>query len=103
LQSETKHATLDVLPTGEDAPAGQLRHADTAVVVEYVPAMHCVHNSLPLELLYFPTTHAVHGPPVGPVYPGSQATIQAAIDELATAEIKPVVHTVHWAVPVTSL
>jgi hypothetical protein len=28
-----------------------------------------VHVALPVTVLYFPTTHAAHGAPSGPVYP----------------------------------
>jgi hypothetical protein len=40
-----------------------------AVVVKYVPAEQLVHSTLPVTALYFPATHAAHGPPLGPVYP----------------------------------
>ncbi len=45
--------------------------ADVAVAVdEYVPAPQLVHTPLPVSILYFPETHAVHHvSPLGPVYP----------------------------------
>ena len=41
-------------------------------VVRYVPAPHLTHSEASAILLYFPSTHAVHAPPFGPVYPGLQ-------------------------------
>jgi hypothetical protein len=39
------------------------------VSVEYLPAEHCVHSSVPLLVLNVPAMHATHVPPSGPVYP----------------------------------
>ena len=36
-----------------------------------MPAPQSVHAALPVAVLYFPATHAAHGPPSGPVYPAS--------------------------------
>jgi hypothetical protein len=38
-------------------------------VVEYLPLTQLEHTALPVTSLYFPWTHAVHGPLLGPVYP----------------------------------
>ncbi len=92
-----------------DAPelAVQARHAAAAVapaVAEYFAAAQSVHAAEPVATLYFPATHAAHGPPLGPVYPALQsATIQAALDVLATGDVEPAGHAVHVAVPVVSL
>jgi hypothetical protein len=40
--------------------------------VEYVSAAHSKHAALPACGLYVPATQCVHGPPSGPVHPGSQ-------------------------------
>ena len=63
-------AALDVLVAGEFVPAGQARHVVAtvaAVVVEYFPDPQSVHAVEPVTSLYFPATHAAHGPPLGPV------------------------------------
>jgi len=96
---------LDALQPLHDAPelAGHARHAAAVVAatdVEYVPAPQLVHAAEPVVLLYEPAAHAAHGPPLGPVYPALQsATTQAALDVLATGEVKPAGHAVHDAVP----
>ena len=64
------HAALDVLAVGEVVSAGQARHVVAtvaAVVVEYFPDPQSVHAVEPVTSLYFPATHAAHGPPLGPV------------------------------------
>lgn len=40
--------------------------------VEYLPETQLVQAPDPATALYFPVTQAVHGPPSGPVEPGSQ-------------------------------
>jgi hypothetical protein len=103
------HAQLAaaVLPSEEFEFAGHARHAaaDVAAVVgEYVPAAQSVHAALPVAVLYLPATQAVHGPPSGPVYPALQPRlIQAALDELAIGEVKPVGHAMHAPEPVALL
>ncbi len=98
---------MDGLVLGELELAGHVRHTTTVVaptVVEYMFTPQLVHARVPVVILYFPAAHAVHGPPVGPVKPALQSTIQAALDELATGEIKAgLVHVVQSAVPVVSL
>ena len=67
--------------------ARQVATAVAAVVVEYVPAAQSVQTALPVAILYFPTTHAVHVPPSGPVYPALQAVaMQAVLLELPPTE-----------------
>ena len=46
--------------------ARQVAAAEAPTVVEYVPAAQSVQTALPVAILYFPTTHAVHVPPSGP-------------------------------------
>ncbi len=55
------------LPPGELEFVGQVTHVITATVVEYVPAPQSVQLADPVDVLYFPVTHAVHVPPLGPV------------------------------------
>jgi hypothetical protein len=63
------------------------------VTDEYVPAEQFVHASLPLVVLYFPATQAVHAPPSGPVNPALQdMDIQALTDELPLGEVLPAGH-----------
>ena len=38
-----------------------------AIDVETLPARHCVHRAAPTFSLNFPATHAVQGPPSGPM------------------------------------
>jgi hypothetical protein len=71
---------------------------------EYFPIPQSVHAAEPIVSLYFPGKHAVHGPPMGPVYPMLQVlTIHAALDVLARGETRPAGHDVHTALPVVSL
>jgi hypothetical protein len=96
-----------VLASGELEPAGHARQLAASVaprVAEYVATAQSVQSALPVALLYFPATHAVHGPPFGPVYPALQSvTIHAALDVLAMGEVVPAGHAVHSAVPVVIL
>ena len=55
------------LPAGELEFVGQVMHVITATAVEYVPAPQSVQLADPVDVLYFPATHAVHVPPLGPV------------------------------------
>ena len=56
------------LPAGELEFVGQVMHVEIAVtVVEYVPAPQSVQLADPVDVLYFPATHAVQVPPLGPV------------------------------------
>ena len=41
--------------------------AGAEIDVETLPAVHWVHRASPTVSLKFPATHAVHGPPSGPV------------------------------------
>jgi hypothetical protein len=84
------------LALGELELAGHATHAvafDAFVIVEYVPAAQSVHAVLPIAVLYFPGTQAVHGPPSGPVNPALQPTdTHAVIFELPTADVVPTGH-----------
>jgi hypothetical protein len=93
LQAQTLTAELAV---GELEFAGHARHVEASVapvLVEYVPAPQSAHAALPLAILYFPATHAAHGPPSGPVKPILQA--QALIAELPPGELVPAGHETH--------
>jgi hypothetical protein len=92
------------LPTAELAfgalvPAGQETHVVATVapvVVEYVPVKQSVHAVLPITVLYFPATHAAHGPPSGPVEPTLQpADTHAVTLELPAADVVPAGHETH--------
>ena len=39
------------------------------------PAGHAVHAAGPVAFLYLPASHAVHVPPLGPVYPALQVLV----------------------------
>ncbi len=67
-----------------------------------MPVPQSVHAVLPLVVLYFPATQAVHGPPLGPVNPALQAVpTQAATDELPLGEVEPAGHVIHALAPVS--
>ena len=67
----------------------------TLVVGELEPVGHAVHKTLPVVSLYFPVTHAVHGPPSGPVCPVKQ--MQFVTDELVLGEEERKGHARHVA------
>ena len=57
------------LPTGElefDGHALHVELAEAPTAVEYVPAPQSMHRADPVDVLYFPATHAAHAPPSGP-------------------------------------
>ena len=63
------------LPAGELELDGQVMHVEIdedPTAVEYVPAPQSVQTADPVDALYFPATHAVHGPPAGPENPSLQ-------------------------------
>jgi hypothetical protein len=86
----------DELAFGELEFGGHARHAVAFVafvIVEYVPAKQSVHAVLPITVLYFPGTQAVHGPPSGPVNPALQPTdTHALMFEPPTADVVPTGH-----------
>ena len=60
------------------------------------PVGHVLHAALPVVVLYFPATQAVHGPPSGPVNPALQdAETQALTAELPPGEVVPAGHETH--------
>ena len=84
----------DVNPTGHDVQ-------DEAPLAEYVFAGHVTHVALPDAFFIFPASHAGHGPPFWPVYPGLQeqdVTIMLPADEFELA-----VQLVHAALPFVGL
>ena len=90
-------------------------------VTENVPALQSVHVALPVTVLYFPATQAVHATPFGPVYPVLQTqpcTPVLAVEEFVfeghAEQVEPVVaprvpeyvpapQSVHVALPMTVL
>jgi hypothetical protein len=48
-----------------DGQAVHVASAVAPVVVKYVPAPQSVHATVPVTVLYFPTAHAAHVPPLG--------------------------------------
>jgi hypothetical protein len=84
--------------------------------VEYIPAPQSVHTADPVDAVYLPATHAVHGPPVGPENPVLQMlqlTLPAGEEEFdgqamhaeapTAVEYVPVPQSVHAADPVDAL
>jgi hypothetical protein len=53
-------------------------HRTAPLAAEYVPAPQSVHAADPVVTLYFPATHAAHGPPSGPVDPALQVQFAKA-------------------------
>jgi hypothetical protein len=91
-------------------------------VSEYVPAPQSVHVAVPVSILYFPATQAVHGPPLGPVCPRAQRQAETAVCPVAdvtefaghaeqvepavaprVTEYVPAPQSVHVALPMTVL
>jgi hypothetical protein len=77
------------LPTDELVFPGQALHVELVEAppaVEYVPAPQSVHTADPVDALYFPATHAVHGPPSGLDDPALQVQLVSAA--LPTCELE---------------
>ena len=95
------HVLAPVAPdTPENAPAGhgvQTVALLAPVTPEYVPARQLVHTLGPVAALYFPASHAVHRPPLGPVYPALQA--QLVCDPLDAAANEFAGHTLQFGLP----
>lgn len=86
---------METLAEGELVFPGHAEHVAEVlapITAEYVPAPQSVHATLPLLVLYFPATHAVHTPPLGPDDPALQE--QPAIAELDAAEVEFTGHTI---------
>ena len=64
-----------------------------ATAVDSVRGPHFVQELEPYTSLYVPATHAVHGPPTAPVYPGGHR--HAAAEVLPTRETLLAGHGVH--------
>ena len=69
---------------------------------ENEPTPQAVHAALPLLVLYFPATQAVHDPS-GPVFPAEHAKVQFAKLVLANALDPSTPHVVHAPLPDTFL
>jgi hypothetical protein len=61
-----------------------------------------VQSTLPVTALYFPATHAAHGPPLGPVYPALHVQFVDTVQALHEAPVFSE-HVMHAAVPDTFL
>jgi hypothetical protein len=88
----------DALPADEVELDGQAMHVELPedpTAVEYVPAPQSVQVAVPFKVLYFPATHAAHGPPFGPVDPALQVQLVKAA--LPAGELELVGQTVHDA------
>jgi hypothetical protein len=62
--------------------AGQVEHelsAAAPVDAEYLPAAQSRHVAVPVTILYFPATHAVHATPLGPEYPVLQTQLSTLV------------------------
>jgi hypothetical protein len=73
------------LPAGELEFDGQTLHVELVeapTVVEYVPATQSEQVAVAVDSLYFPATHAVHGPPFVPIDPALQVQFALPADEL---------------------
>jgi len=74
-----------VAPTVDEyVPPAQLAHVlatEAPVAAEYLPAPQEAHSRVPVATLYLPAAHAVHVPPLGPVYPVLQTHTLAALGD----------------------
>jgi len=63
------HAVTNTLPFTDVVNSGHaLQYADARTSM-YVSTGHTTQLALPFVALYFPSAHAVHGPPSAPSYP----------------------------------
>ena len=53
--------------------------AVAAIVVENLPAGHCVHAAVPMLALNLPASQGLHVPPSGPVWPLLQVQLDSAM------------------------
>ena len=93
------HATHAV-PSGPVYPLLHVQFTSSALPIAAVSvnAGHVVHACEPSQSLYLPCAQSTHGPPSGPVNPGTHAQIVlAATDDWFCA------HTVHACTPVSAL
>ena len=82
--------TLEYVPVGHEV------QILAAVKLAYVSTLQSVHAALPVVFLYFPATHAVHGPASGPVNPMLHAQ-PVVFETLDHGEMVFAGHTVHEA------
>jgi hypothetical protein len=90
----------NVLPFGDVNPSGH-DVQDEAPLSEYVFSGHVTHVAVPDAFLNFPASHAGHGPPFGPVYPGLQEQWLTLV--LPTDEFEFAGQLVHAALPFVGL
>jgi hypothetical protein len=99
------HADGSELASGELELIGHATHVAATVaatIVEYVAAAQSAHNALPVAILYWPATQAVHGGvPLGPVKPSLQMHCVTLL--LALGEVRLGSHVVHATLPVVAL
>ena len=73
---QSTNASLPVV--SRYVPVGQFEQVFSVkapTAVEYVPVPQSVHTAAPVDVLYFPATHAAHVPPFGPVEPVLQVQL----------------------------
>jgi hypothetical protein len=80
LQVQLVEAALLAGELEFDGQSMHVEFAEAPIAVEYVPAAQSEQVAAPLNTLYFPAAHAVHGPPSGPVDPALQVqSVEAAL------------------------
>jgi hypothetical protein len=92
-------------PAPEIEFAGQAVQTDSdcaAIEPEYLLSAQLVHAAEPGTVLYFPATHAVHVPPLGPVNPRLQRQLSSAVAPVAV-EYMLTPQSVHATEPVAVL
>jgi hypothetical protein len=72
LQVQLVKAALPAVELEFDGQALHVELVEAPTAAEYVPAPQSVQVAVPVNVLYFPATHAVHGPPSGPENPALQ-------------------------------
>ena len=75
--------------------------AEAPTAVEYVPAAQSEQVAVPVNVLYFPASHAVHVPPSGPVDPALH--VHAVKEVLPTGALEFAGQSVQAANPFTAL
>lgn len=60
------------LPSSACESSGQAKHCPGPALSLYLPASQASQAALPVDSLNLPSSHAVQGPPSGPVCPGVQ-------------------------------
>jgi hypothetical protein len=88
--TQLRQVVLEAAATvSEYVPATQSRHTvllKAPMADECLPSAQSVHAAEPVNILYFPATHASHVPPSGPVNPRLHTQLVSAVDPATDCE-----------------